>query len=429
MIKIIDSSTYGLDKILTKLSNRSQFSLEKVNDKVLKIIENIKINGDSSVFDYTKKYDGVEISCIEVGVKEIEEAYKNTDEILIAALEEARKNIWDYHTKQLKNSWTWSKSNGITLGQIYNPIERIGVYVPGGTAAYPSTVLMDVIPARVAGVKKIVMTTPPMKDGRIDDSILAAAKIVGVDKIFRVGGAQAIASLAYGTKTIPKVDKIVGPGNVYVAAAKRLVYGQVDIDMIAGPSEILIIGDKFAKEKHIAADMLSQAEHDTLASSILITDSADLADRVRNELVRQIEYLDRRDIIEQSLENYGAIIIVDSLEKAVEVANTIAPEHLELLVDKPWELLNNIKNAGAIFIGEYSPEPLGDYFAGPNHTLPTSGTARFSSPLGVDDFMKKSSLIFYSKKELFSVKDKIIALADAEGLSAHGNSIKVRFEA
>ncbi|KPU27125.1 histidinol dehydrogenase [Caloranaerobacter sp. TR13] len=428
MIKIIETGDRESVKLIKDLLNRSQLEFGEVNKSVEKILEDVKENGDTALYKYTKKFDGVELDNLIVSDDEIDEAYNNCDLQLIDALMEARDNIWNYHSKQLKNSWIWNKDKGIILGQIYNPIEKVGIYIPGGTAPYPSTVLMNAVPAKVAGVKEIIMVTPPSKSGKVNKNILAAAKVAGVDRIFKIGGAQAIGALTFGTETIPKVDKIVGPGNIYVAMAKRMVYGYVDIDMIAGPSEILIIADKNANERYIAADMLSQAEHDVLASSILITTSKELAGKVRDEIERQVKQLSRRDIIEKALKDYGVIIVVNDLKESVELSNKIAPEHLELMVDKPFELINSIKNAGAIFMGEYSPEPLGDYFAGPNHTLPTSGTAKFFSPLGVDDFYKKSSIIYYDRESLKKCKDKIIRIAEEESLTAHANSIKVRFE-
>ncbi|RKD32923.1 histidinol dehydrogenase [Thermohalobacter berrensis] len=427
MIRIINLKEEG-NKDIKAFIRKSKVVFNDVTKGVEKIIEDVKKNGDKAVIEYTKKFDGIKLNNFYVSNTEIEDAYKDCEDDFIKALENAKENIKEFHKKQLKNSWIWNKDKGITLGQLYNPIYRVGIYVPGGTAAYPSTVLMNAIPAKVAGVKEIVMVTPPDKNGQVNKAILAAAKIAGVNKIFKIGGAQAVGALAFGTETIPKVDKIVGPGNIYVATAKKLVYGSVDIDMIAGPSEILIIGDENSNPKYIAADMLGQAEHDELASSILITTSIRLAEMVKNEIKEQVKGLSRREIIEKSLKDFGAIIVVEDLQKAIDLSNEIAPEHLELMVDNAFEIVNEIKNAGAIFIGEYSPEALGDYLAGPNHTLPTSGTAKFFSPLGVDDFMKKSSLIYYSRESLMKDKDKIIKLAAKEGLTAHGNSIKVRFE-
>ncbi|KNF10171.1 histidinol dehydrogenase HisD [Gottschalkia purinilytica] len=430
MIKIINTLNQNEDvqKEIDSLLNRSQLEFGEVNRLVEEIIKDIRDNKDKAVLEYTKKFDGIELKSMIVTEEEIEEAFSSCDPELIEALREARDNIWDYHSKQLNNSWIQNDKKGVMLGQIYNPVEKVGIYVPGGTAPYPSTVLMNAVPAKVAGVKEIIMVTPPSKDGKINKHILAAAKIAGVDKIFKVGGAQAIAALAFGTESIPKVYKIVGPGNIYVAIAKRIVYGYVDIDMIAGPSEILVIADETANPEYVAADMLSQAEHDTLASSILVTTCENLANKVKVELEKQTEKLSRKDIIEKSLKDFGAIIIAKDLDEAVNLSNEIAPEHLEVMVQNPFEMISQIKNAGAIFLGEYSPEPLGDYFAGPNHTLPTSSTAKFYSPLGVDDFVKKSSLIYYDRKALETNKNKIIKIAESEGLTAHANSIKVRFK-
>ena len=338
------------------------------------------------------------------------------------------KNLEDFHKRQVQQSWLTTKENGVIMGQRVRGLERVGLYVPGGTAAYPSSVLMNAIPAKLAGCKEIVMTTPPSKDGKPNPDIVAAAKIAGVDRIFLMGGAQAVAALAYGTEQVPKVDKIVGPGNIFVATAKKLLYGVVDIDMIAGPSEILIVADNTADAKFLAADLMSQAEHDRLASSILLTDCAELADKVKDELRRQCAYLERKEIIEESLKNYGAIIVCSDISQAVEFANELAPEHLEVCCEKPMEYIGKLDNAGSVFLGNYSPEPLGDYFAGPNHVLPTSGTARFFSPLSVDSFVKKSSFIYYTEEALRNDKDDIVRFAEVEGLTAHANSIKVRFE-
>lgn len=430
MIKIINTKVKSEDinKEIEKLLNRSQLEFGEVNKTVEEIILEVKNNKDEALKNYTEKFDGVKIEELEVTSKEIEEAYNSCDPFLISSLEEAAENIREYHSKQKHNSWIDNDKAGIMLGQVYNPIEKVGIYVPGGTAPLPSTVLMNTMPAKVAGVKEIIMATPPQKDGKINKHILAAAKIAGVDRIFKVGGAQAIAGLAYGTESIPKVHKIVGPGNIYVAIAKRIVYGYVDIDMIAGPSEILVLADDTAKAKFVAADMLSQAEHDILASSILVTTSEKLANDVKEELVVQTEKLSRKEIIKKSLNDFGAIIICENMNQCIEYTNEIAPEHLEIMVENPFEMISNIKNAGALFIGNYSAEPLGDYFAGPNHTLPTSSTAKFYSPLGVDDFVKKSSLIYYNRENLKLQKEKIVAIAESEGLTAHANSIKVRFE-
>ncbi len=429
MIKLINtkSGSEEVQKEIDLLLNRSQLEFGEVNRSVEEIITNVRDNKDKAILEYTEKFDGVKLDRIQVTQEEIEEAYNRCDKELIEALEEAAENIRDFHQKQLINSWIDNKKPGIMLGQIYNPIEKVGIYVPGGTAPLPSTVLMNAVPAKVAGVEEIVMVTPPSKDGGVSDNILAAAKIAGVDKIYKAGGAQGIAAMAFGTETIPKVYKIVGPGNIYVAIAKRIVYGFVDIDMIAGPSEILVLADETANPEYVAADMLSQAEHDTLASSILVTTSEELAENVKKELKVQTDKLSRKDIVEESLKNFGAIIVAKDMDEAVYYTNEIAPEHLEVMVKSPFEMISSIKNAGAIFLGEYSPEPLGDYFSGTNHTLPTSSTAKFYSPLGVDDFVKKSSLIFYDRKNLEEHKDKIIAIAESEGLEAHANSVRVRF--
>lgn len=430
MIKIINTTngTEEVQKEIEALLNRSQLEFGEVNRSVEDIITKVRDEKDKAIIEFTEKFDGVKLDSIEVTEQEIEDAYNSCDPELIAALEEAAENVREYHQKQLSNSWIQNDKKGIMLGQIYNPVEKVGIYVPGGTAPYPSTVLMNAVPAKVAGVSEIIMVTPPSKDGSVNKNILAAAKIAGVDRIFKAGGAQGIAALAFGTESVPKVYKIVGPGNIYVAIAKRIVYGYVDIDMIAGPSEILVLADETANPEYVAADMLSQAEHDTLASSILVTTSEELAYKVKEELAVQTASLSRKDIIEKSLADFGAIIIAKDMDEAINYTNEIAPEHLELIVKSPFEMISSIKNAGAIFLGAYSPEPLGDYFAGPNHTLPTSSTAKFYSPLGVDDFVKKSSLIFYDRERLEEKKDQIIKIAEAEGLTAHANSIKVRFK-
>lgn len=425
-IMCVDKSNYK--EVIAGLMNRSEESFKEVDEEVEKIINDVRKNGDKALLKYTEKFDGVALDNIRVPEYEILEAVQAVGEEFISILEEARDNIWDFHSKQLQNSWSNYKSQGIVLGQLINPIERVGIYVPGGKAAYPSTVLMDSIPAKVAGVKSIAMATPPMKDGRINPYILAAARVCGVEEIYMAGGAQSIAALAYGTETISPVYKIVGPGNIYVARAKRRVFGTVAIDMIAGPSEICVVADEKANADFIAADLLSQAEHDEMAASILVTNSMELAGTVEKKVYEQMRKLSKSDIMEKSINGQGAIFVVEDLDTAFELVNEIAPEHLELMIENPFEHIAKIKNAGAIFLGAYSPEPLGDYFAGPNHTLPTSGTARFSSPLGVDDFIKKSSLIYYSSGELMKVKDKIIKFAENEGLTAHANSIKVRFK-
>lgn len=428
MIKVINAKeqSESVKHEIEALLNRSQLEFGEVNKSVEDIVLDVRDNKDSAVKKYSEKFDGVTLDNLQVTEEEIEEGYNSCDKELLDALKEARDNIWDYHSKQVHNSWIDTSKSGEMLGQVYTPIEKVGIYVPGGTAPYPSTVLMNAVPAKVAGVEEIVMVTPPGKNGKVSANILAAAKIAGVDKIFKAGGAQGVAALAFGTETIPKVYKIVGPGNIYVAIAKRMVYGFVDIDMIAGPSEILVIADDKANPAYVAADLLSQAEHDTLASSILITTCEELANKVKEELRIQTDKLSRKDIVEESLENFGAIIVAKDLKEATRLSNEIAPEHLELMVENPFELVNEIKNAGAIFLGAYSAEPLGDYFAGPNHTLPTSSTAKFYSPLGTDDFVKKSSLIYYSKENLEKHADKIIKIAESEGLTAHANSIRIR---
>jgi histidinol dehydrogenase len=430
LVDIVKKCSENGEKQLKALKDRAEEVQTDVISAVSKILEDVKNFGDSAVIRYTNSFDSEEINIDNIAVteEEIDEAYKNVDFKFIEALKEAKNNIEDFHQRQKRNSWVNSKEDGVILGQTVRALDKVGIYVPGGTAAYPSSVLMNAIPAKAAGVKNIYMVTPPSKDGSINPHILVAARIAGVHKIFKVGGAQAIGALAFGTKTLPKVDKIVGPGNIYVAMAKKSVYGYVDIDMIAGPSEILIIADENANPKYLAADLMSQAEHDTLASSILVTTSKALAEAVQVELSRQVETLSRKEIIKESIKNYGAIILVDSLEEAINTANELAPEHLELVVKDPFLALGEIKNAGSIFLGEYAPEPLGDYMAGPNHVLPTSSTARFFSPLSVDDFIKKSSFIYYSKTALEGVGDKIITIAEVEGLTAHANSIKVRFE-
>lgn len=420
----IDESNY-MDMIKSILK-RNEESFSQIDKEVEEIISRVIKLGDEAIKEYTEKFDGVKLVSLKVQPDEIDEAISIVGDAFIKILQEARDNIWEYHSKQLRKSWSYKKTEGIMLGQIITPIQRAGIYVPGGKAAYPSTVLMDSIPAKVAGVKSIAMVTPPMKNGKINPYILAAARVCGIDEIYRIGGAQAIAALAYGTETIKRVNKIVGPGNIYVARAKRRVFGNVAIDMIAGPSEICIIADEKANVRFIAADLLSQAEHDEMAAAILVTTSNDIAARVEKEVTRQMKELSRNEIMEKSIDNQGAIFIVDSIDTAFKLVNEIAPEHLEIMLDNPLKFVPRVQNAGAIFLGEYSPEPLGDYFAGPNHTLPTSGTAKFSSPLGVDDFIKKSSLIYYEKNELLSVKDKIIRFAENEGLTAHANSINVR---
>ena len=395
---------------------------------VADILYDVRKNGDKAVFAYCAKFDKAELDTLEVSKAEIEEALTLVEPAFLEILKEAAANIRAYHARQVRNSFVMADKPGIVLGQKVTPIEKVGVYVPGGTAAYPSTVLMDTIPAKIAGCPQIVMVTPPGKDGKINPAILAAASIAGVDKIFKVGGAQAIAALAYGTESIPKVDKIVGPGNAFVAEAKKQVFGMVSIDMIAGPSEILVIADGKSNPAHVAADLLSQAEHDKLASAVLVTDSEELAEAVSQELERQLPLLPREEIARASIDNNGKIIVADTLMQGIEIANEIAPEHLELMVDDPFAYLDAVKNAGSIFMGRSCPEALGDYFAGPNHTLPTSGTARFSSPLSVDDFVKKSQFTYYTADALGAVTEQIAAFAEKEGLRAHGRSVTIRKE-
>ncbi|WP_300752767.1 histidinol dehydrogenase [uncultured Brachyspira sp.] len=424
MIKVIN---YKECKSLDDILLRSQFSYDDVNEKVKAILEDVKQNGDNALKKYAKMFDNAEIDNLRVTEKEIEEAYNRVDEKFKETLKLAYNNIEKFHKKQLRNSFITNEEEGIVMGQIVNPIEKVGVYIPGGTAVYPSTVLMNVIPAKVAGVSEIILVSPPNKEGKINDNILAAAKIAGVNKVFKTGGAQAIAALSYGTESIPKVYKIVGPGNIYVAMAKRLVYGEVSIDMVAGPSEVLIIADDTANPIHIASDMLAQAEHDKLASSILITTSKNIAEKVKEELYKQLEKLSRKDIAMESIENNGRIIITETIYEAVYISNEIAPEHLEISIKEPFSVLSKIKNAGSIFLGDYTPEALGDYLSGANHVIPTSGTAKFASPLSVDDFIKKSYITYYTKDALEKVKDNIINFAEHESLEAHANSVKVRF--
>lgn len=399
-----------------------------VADIVTDIIDNVRKKGDKALFEYSEKFDKANLTSLEVTEEEIEEAFSLVEPRFIEILKKAAKNIEEFHKKQVRNSFVLNETEGVVTGQKVTPIERVGLYVPGGTAAYPSTVLMDSIPAKIAGCEEICITTPPSADGKVNPAILAAAKIAGVDRIFKIGGAQAVAALAYGTETVPKVDKIVGPGNAFVAEAKRQVFGLVSIDMIAGPSEILVIADGKSNPKFVAADLLSQAEHDKMASAVLVTDSAELAEKVSAELERQIPLLPRAEIARVSIDNNGKIIVADNLFDVIDVANEIAPEHLELSVDNPFDYLDKIKNAGSIFMGRYCPEALGDYFAGPNHTLPTSGTARFSSPLSVDDFVKKSQYTYYTKDALKKSAESVAFFAEKEGLSAHARSVTVRFE-
>lgn len=424
MIKIYNYGEVSYSEIFSRdnLNN----SVEKI---VIEIIENVINNGDKALLEYAEKFDKAKLNSLEVTADEIEIATSLVEPEFIDILKEASENIYNYHKKQVRNSFVINEKEGVITGQKITPIEKVGLYVPGGTAAYPSTVLMDSIPAKIAGCKELIMVTPPLSDGSVNPVILAAAKIAGVDKIFKVGGAGAIAALAYGTDSIPKVDKIVGPGNAFVAEAKKQVFGKVSIDMIAGPSEILVVADNTANAKFVAADLLSQAEHDKNASAVLVTDSYDFANKVANELEIQIPKLSRSDIARTSIDNNGKIIVTENnLELAIDIANEIAPEHLELCVDNPFDYLDKIKHAGSIFMGKYCPEALGDYFAGPNHTLPTSGTARFSSPLSVDDFVKKSQFTYYTKDALHKVADKVAFFAEKEGLTAHAKSATIRFE-
>lgn len=418
------------DNILENLLRRSPSQYGQYEQSVKEILENVREKGDEALFAYTAKFDEAIITKdnVQISEEEIEEAYRLVDPSLVDVIRKALVNIRNYHQKQLRNSWFDSTPDGTMLGQKITPLNRVGVYVPGGKAVYPSSVLMNIVPAVVAGVDTIVMTTPPGKDGKVNPSTLVAAREAGAHVIYKAGGAQAIAALAYGTESIPKVDKIVGPGNIFVALAKKAVYGHVSIDSIAGPSEILVLADETANPRYVAADLLSQAEHDELASAILITTSRDLADKVSEEVDAFVSVLSRKEIISKSLENFGYILIADSLEDAIETADSIASEHLEIVTKNPFEVMMKIRNAGAIFIGEYSSEPLGDYFAGPNHVLPTNGTAKFFSPLSVDDFIKKSSIVYYSKDALRKIHKDIISFANNEQLTAHANSIAVRFE-
>ncbi len=416
--------------ILQNLLKRSPNHYTEYESRVAEMIAEVREKKDEAVFRYTKQFDEAIVTAdnIKVTDEEIQKAYEQVDETLLAVIRKAKENIRIYHEKQKQYSWFDSDESGILLGQKVTPLEKVGVYVPGGKAVYPSSVLMNVIPAKTAGVKRIIMCTPPSKDGSVYASTLVAAKEAGVDEIYKAGGAQAVAAMAFGTESIPKVDKIVGPGNIYVALAKKAVFGYVSIDSIAGPSEVLVLADETANPRFAAADLLSQAEHDELASAILITTSKKLAEKVSEEIDKFTKTLSRKEIILKSLENYGYILVADSMEEAIAAANDIASEHLEIMTKNPYEVMTKIRNAGAIFIGEYSSEPLGDYFAGPNHVLPTNGTAKFFSPLGVDDFIKKSSIISYSKEALKDVYPDIVQFAECEKLTAHANSIRVRFE-
>lgn len=429
-MRIVELSSESRDRLLEDLLKRSPNSYGEFEGRVEAILADVKERRDAALFEYTKKFDGADICAdnLVVTEEEIREAYETVDPSLVEIIRKALVNIRAYHEKQRRYSWFDSKPNGSMLGQKITPLRRVGVYVPGGKAVYPSSVLMNIVPAKVAGVEEIVMTTPPGKDGKVNPTTLVAAKEAGADVIYKVGGAQAIAALAYGTESIPKVDKIVGPGNIYVALAKKAVYGHVSIDSIAGPSEILIIADDTANPRYVAADLLSQAEHDEMASAILVTTSRRLAEEVSKEAEQFVAQLSRKEILQKSLDNYGYILIAETLDDAIDAANEIASEHLEIVTANAFEVMMKVRNAGAIFIGEYSSEPLGDYFAGPNHVLPTNGTAKFFSPLSVDDFIKKSSIIYYSKDALRPVHEDIIRFAEAEQLTAHANSIRVRFE-
>lgn len=414
--------------VIENLKKRNVETDEKIVSIVSNIIAEVKENGDDAVREFTVRFDGGVPKKSVIEKDELNQYLDMVDDEFKSAIVKAKDNIYDFHMRQSQQSWMTTKENGVIMGQRVRGLHRVGIYVPGGTAAYPSSVLMNAVPAKIAGVKEIIMVTPPAKDGNPDPNIMAAAAVAGVDRVFLVGGAQAVAALAFGTEKIPKVDKIVGPGNIFVATAKKLLYGIVDIDMVAGPSEILIVADKTADPSFLAADLMSQAEHDKMASAILLTTSVDLARATLHEIDKQVKTLERQEIIRESLENYGEIIVCEDLEQAIDFANELAPEHLELCISEPLKYIGRVDNAGSVFLGNFSPEPLGDYYAGPNHVLPTSGTARFFSPLGVDSFVKKSSFIYYTPAELRNAKDDIIKLANSEGLTAHANSIKVRFE-
>ena len=424
MIKIIK----GLDRPIDEIMGRSEQSTQSVCEIVSEIIENVKNRGDRALLEYCEKFDKAKLSSLVVSEEEIEEAYSLVDDKFKQILTEAKENITSYHKKQLKSGYVMTEKEGAVIGQRIMPVESAGLYIPGGTASYPSSVLMNAVPAKIAGVKNICMVTPPSPDGKISPVILVAAKIAGVSKIYKIGGAQAIAALAYGSETVKKVEKIVGPGNIFVAEAKKQVFGRVSIDMIAGPSEILVIADEQSNPSFVAADMLSQAEHDKNATAVLVTTSCKLAENVSKELEKQIPLLERSEIARESIDKNGKIFIADSIEQAIKISNEIAPEHLEVCTENPFDYLSEIRNAGSVFLGRYCPEALGDYFAGPNHTLPTSGTAKFSSPLSVDDFMKKSSFIYYTKGALEREYEKVAYFAKKEGLTAHARSAEIRFE-
>lgn len=428
MLKLLDITDGNKSDLIAELKERVGEADREIISNVSEILNKVKKNGDKALFELTNIFDKVNLKTLRVSEYEIEECFNKVEEKFIKALEEAKKNIEDYHNKQKSNGFLLTKESGVYLGQRVIPLEKVGVYVPGGTAAYPSSVIMNVVPAKVAGVCEIIMVTPPDKDGGINPYIGVAAKIAGIDKIYKVGGAQAVGALAYGTESIPKVDKIVGPGNIFVATAKKLVFGQVDIDMIAGPSEILVIADEKSNPAFVAADLMSQAEHDKLASSILVTTSKELYSKVEVELEKQVKTLEREDIIRTSLNKFGKAIICETIDECIEISNSIAPEHLEIMVDEPMLYLGLVRNAGSVFLGRYCPEAIGDYFGGTNHVLPTSGTARFFSPLSVDSFIKKSSFLCYSREAIMENGEKIITLADKEGLTAHANSVKVRLD-
>lgn len=429
-MKRLQVNDASLENMLETLLKRSPNQYDEYQQKVTEILEQVRQKGDEALFAYTKQFDGADISkeSIRVTEDEIDEAYSLVDDGLIDVMKKSLANIRDFHEKQMQKSWIDTRDDGVILGQRVTPLASAGVYVPGGKAAYPSSVLMNIIPAKVAGVERIVMTTPPGADGKVTPVTLVAAHLAGATEVYKAGGAQAVAALAYGTESIAKVAKICGPGNIFVALAKKSVYGHVSIDSIAGPSEILVLADESANPRYVAADLLSQAEHDELASAILVTTSEELADRVETEIEGFLKQLSRADIIRKSLDQYGYLLVASDMEHAVRAVNEIASEHLEILTKHPYDTMTRVKNAGAIFLGEYSSEPLGDYFAGPNHVLPTNGTAKFFSPLGVDDFIKKSSLISYSREALEEIHEDIIRFAKAEGLTAHANSISVRFE-
>lgn len=428
MIAITVADGTAEKELLRNLRQRSGETDKKVTAAVTDILDNVRARGDAAVKEYTIKFDGRCPEQLEVTRQQMEEAVAKADPRFVQALRNAMGNIRAFHSRQKQQSFIDAQPNGVLMGQRIRGLKRVGLYVPGGTAAYPSSVLMNAIPAKIAGVEEVIMVTPPLKDGTANPDILVAAALAGVDRIFLMGGAQAVGALAYGTETIPKVDKIVGPGNIYVATAKRILYGVVDIDMIAGPSEILVMADGTANPKFLAADLMSQAEHDVLASSILLTTDQAIAEATLAELERQMTALSRKEIIEQSLRNYGAMIVCRSVDEMVDLANELAPEHLEVMMENPMAYLGRLDNAGSVFLGQYAPEPLGDYYAGPNHVLPTSGTARFFSPLGVDSFIKKSSYIYYTEAALQAAHDDIVCIAEREQLTAHANSIKVRFE-